>query len=416
MSTEQPLRAQINAATRQQHTTLNKLITSRLPLCLPPYANNTDLYTRGLLHFAHIYLNIESLYLDLTANDSVSPRLADLLADPWVSVSSYSNPGFETKEDDSEEDKDEEDENGKNAAGVANKRTPFPTPREEVIEALKTLIPPALLRTLRLRSDLTFLTGQNEIDLSVSLSYYPSPTVQAWCAHIRKSLKQRPHLLVAYFWVMYMAVFSGGKWIRARLAEPGNAFWLPDGGEDKEQALELPLSFWHYDGDDSGVNIKEDFKAHLTEVESVWTEQEQVEIVAESRKIFDWCEKLVEELDEICADLPSQHLSQDGGESVELSEAADEDDRGDNADESGVLGQSFEAVEDEELGEEELEEAQEQDEAEPGDMIVEKPAVDVTKWHAGFVDRDLVVGLGLLLWWVVWYVAVAGREMALRVA
>lgn len=415
MSTGQPLTAQINAATRQQHTTLNKLITSRLPLCMPPYANNTDLYTRGLLHFAHIFLNIESLYLDFTANDSVSPRLADLLADPWVSVSSYSNPGFETKDDDSEEDKDEEDEDGKDAADVANKRTTCTAPRAEIVEALKTLVPPALLRTLRLRSDLTFLTGQNEIDLSVSLSYYPSPTVQTWCAHIRKSTRQRPHLLVAYFWVMYMAVFSGGRWIRARLADSGDAFWLPDAPENKEQPLELPLSFWHHDGEDSGANIKEDFKTRLAEVEAVWTEQEQAEIVAESRRIFDWCEKLVEELDEICADLPSQHLSQDGGESIELSEAADDSEQN-NTDGSEVLGQSFETVEDEELEEEELEEAQEEHEVEPAELIVEKPAVDITKWHAGFVDKDLVVGLSLLLWWVVWYVAVAGREMAFRVA
>ena len=74
---------------RSSHTALNRLIVSRLPLCLPPFTDAPTLYTVGLLHFAHVYLTFESLWADLappTAKPTPSsPLLSFLLVDPWDS-------------------------------------------------------------------------------------------------------------------------------------------------------------------------------------------------------------------------------------------------------------------------------------------------------------------------------------------
>ncbi len=49
--------------------------------------------------------------------------------------------------------------------------------------------------------------------------------LQAFLAHIRYSVARRPHVLIAYAWVFYMALFSGGRWIRAQLHGAGERFW-----------------------------------------------------------------------------------------------------------------------------------------------------------------------------------------------
>jgi len=284
------LSGEINSATRNLHTTLNRLITSRLPLALPPHAADPSLYTTGLLHFAHIFLTFESLWADLlrdhnarpssiTSSDPspASPPTSPLLS--YLLVNPYDSPSFFT----------------------STLGAPTP-PSPQLVSFLQTLRPRGLIRSVRVMRDLECLMGLHPTDLEVLLAKYPGDKVAEFCTHIRKTVHEKPWTLVSYAWCFYMAVFSGGRWIRAGLLRAGPDFW--QAGERTEKAstsnlAENGLSLWHFPGQFDGEDIKLEFKAHLAAAEALFTADERVDIIEEAKNIFQLCASLVQELDEV---------------------------------------------------------------------------------------------------------------------
>ncbi|KAF2123108.1 hypothetical protein BDV96DRAFT_467319, partial [Lophiotrema nucula] len=268
------LGGEINAATRSLHTNLNRLITSRLPIALPPYTTDSSLYSTGLVHFAHIFLTFESLWTDLTSpaspsTEPTSPLLSFLLVNP------YDNPDLFTS-----------------------------PPSRRMLEFLRTLRPKGLARSGRLKRDLEVLLGLHPTDLSVLLAQYPGDKVAAYCNHIRQQVGRKPHVLVAYAWCFYMAVFSGGRWIRGELVKAGPQFWLPEPSSsttnEKGSTLlsQHGLSFWNFDSDSDGEDIKSEFKARLQAAEDFFTDDERIDVIEEAKEIFKRSAELVAELDE----------------------------------------------------------------------------------------------------------------------
>ncbi|KAF2643912.1 heme oxygenase-like protein [Massarina eburnea CBS 473.64] len=267
---------EINIATRTLHTELNRLITSRLPFALPPLSTDPTLYRTGLLHFAHIYLTFESLWTDLLPPSSptgassppISPLLSFLLVNPYAEPELFTSP-----------------------------------PQPHIIEFLQTLRPKGLPRSGRLKTDLQYLSGLHPTDFDVMLSQYPGDQVAEFCAHIRRRVGSKPHVLVAYAWCFYMAVFSGGRWIRGELLKAGTEFWTTsEGAEMIAEQVRLHdkgLSFWSFPGQHDGLDIKEAFKAHLKSAEALFTPEERIDIVEEAKVIFKLSANLVHELDEL---------------------------------------------------------------------------------------------------------------------
>ena len=109
-----------------------------------------------------------------------------------------------------------------------------------------------------------------------------------------------------------MAVFSGGRWIRAGLLQTPPDFW-PAAQQQQQQANDLTneeldrdgegglkdrgLSFWHFPGNQDGEDIKALFKARLADAEELFTPDERVDIIEEAKSIFALCASLVDELD-----------------------------------------------------------------------------------------------------------------------
>lgn len=274
------LSSEINAATRTVHTTLNRLITSRLPLALPPHADDPALYTTGLLHFAHVFLTFESLWTDLLrghGNHAPSPPTSPLLS--YLLVNPYDSPSFFT----------------------STLGAPTP-PSPQLIAFLQTLRPRGLIRSARLKNDLEHLLSLHPTDLDVVLAKYPGEKVAQFCTHIRKVVHEKPWTLVSYAWCFYMAVFSGGRWIRAGLLRAGPEFWRPDGENEKSEPSPLAergLSFWHFQGKFDGEDIKVEFKTRLVAAEDLFTPDQRVDIIEEARSIFSLCASLVQELDDM---------------------------------------------------------------------------------------------------------------------
>ncbi|KAJ4987680.1 hypothetical protein SVAN01_06847 [Stagonosporopsis vannaccii] len=281
------LPGEINAATRTLHTNLNRLITSRLPLGLPPHTPDSTLYATGLLHFAHIYLTFESLWSDLIRDHArpsspsaslidrtpSSPTTSPLLS--YLLVNPYDSPALFTS-----------------TVGA-------PTPPSPQLAAfLSTLRPRGLPRSGRLKRDLEYLLGLHPTDLEVLLSKYPGDKVAAFCTHIRKSVHEKPWVLVAYAWCFYMAVFSGGRWIRAGLLRAGDNFWPSAHENDGISLEERGLSFWHFFGPHDGEDIKAEFKLRLEEAEHLFSNDQRIDVIEEAKNIFQLCAEVVYELDD----------------------------------------------------------------------------------------------------------------------
>src|SRR6201999_3335483 len=183
--------------------------------------------------------------------------------------------------------------------------------------------PHGLARSDRLRRDMATLLGINASEVDAFLASVKSDATQAFIDHINQTVAEKPHLLIAYAFTLYLAIFSGGRWIRSLLAAPGGSFWSPDSKlssdmeasighfessvheklrsftiEQQEAFEELGLSFWFFPSLNDGMDIKAEFKRRLEGAELLLTAQMKSEIVDEARDIFVRCEKLVGELDE----------------------------------------------------------------------------------------------------------------------
>lgn len=247
----------INTATRKQHTELNRLIIDRIPLALPPTTRSPKVYALGLAAFAQIYL------------------------------------AFEHALDDLERSQDAAD----------NDQNPTDTVHQLEIKAwLSTLRPASLKRSSRLKRDLQYLP---ELDRSAFASLDDEIT-----SHILALTAAKPHTLVAYTWVMYMAIFSGGRWIRSQLASAEPEFWTAHTNAGPALAEKTPLgmpgfSFLSFDGEQDGEDIKVEYKKRLAEGESLLSAQEREDITQASQELFERCIQIVKKLD---VEVRKQHI------------------------------------------------------------------------------------------------------------
>ncbi|KAI1125360.1 heme oxygenase-like protein [Nemania abortiva] len=277
----------INDATRSVHTKLNKLVISRLRLALPPQADDASQYVSGLLQVAPIYITFESLWGMVL--ESLEPPEKH---DPKRGVPNGA------KNDPVEPQLDER----------SGTHRPFSaSPR--IKSLLTNLHFEGLQRSQALKNDLTSLTGWSGRTLAEQLNdSSESPVLSDFLAHTRNSVETSPHTLLAYGWVLYMALFSGGRFIRASLEDVYPAFWVPASAQRPMPATlanatsmeTQPLSFFRFDTPEDGEDLKLEFKKRFLDSEGVLTETEREEIVQEARCIFDYMIQLVDELDDIC--------------------------------------------------------------------------------------------------------------------
>lgn len=261
------LPSRIHSATRDYHTVLNRLITARLPLCLPPCTDSPFLYLFGLRRFARLYFAFEDALDSLAREDGRESKNKEL-PDASVEIT--------------------------------------PQTRPDLKAALRSLQLPQLARNKRLRNDISFL----QYSLSAGKPHMgilkdEGEQAQAFAAHIRQTASDKPHALLAYTWVMYMALFNGGRWMRSQFLNAGELFWtghhLSDYKNMKGSAFASHtqrLSFWSFDDRvKDGEDIKEDFRARFLTISELLTKEERDEVVQEAVVIFQRLTLMVEELD-----------------------------------------------------------------------------------------------------------------------
>lgn len=246
-------RSHANAFLRPHHTALNQLLLQLLPLSLPPDAPNHRLYAYGISHILPIYSAFESAINSLLHSQrSVNPLLRRL------HISDLER-----------------------------------SPRLQ--RDLRRLLPASYLQTLSLYDNCTSkLDTHSKDDDSTMLSR----ELTAFITHIHESISAKPHLYLSYTWVLYMAIFSGGRYIRAKLKSAGEEFWantlLVESSKNKyghwgakvEEPENWPLSFWSFPGSSDGEDLKVDYKSRVGELEQILTLDERAEIINEAVEIM----------------------------------------------------------------------------------------------------------------------------------
>lgn len=286
----------INRATHSLHTDLNSAIVQAIPHGLPPEAETPDLYAHGLAVFVGtVYQTFEAEWAHLR-HETIALSPLDLSGE-------MSNDDTDLDEESAHDQKNH---------------------KKKLHRYLAHLLPVGIERTSRIRQDLEYL--------GVDPQRKPTPnSVEArYEAHIRTSTRAKPHLLLAYSWCMYMAIFAGGRYVRQSLSDVPESFWeaghsaghpqhpvtnpfFEDNDDDEEQddpqeggpgassdtfsQLDRPgYSFLSFDGSDDGVSIAQAFRAGFAKADHILTEQERREVIAESQTVFEYCIALVKEL------------------------------------------------------------------------------------------------------------------------
>lgn len=290
---DRPLAESIAVATRSIHARLNKLIIARLPLVLPPQAGDSYVYASGLLHIAPIYSTFESSWQEIVHE-----------------------PAEQAGDDDSQEPE--------------TRKPRKPTVSDDLRETLDLLHMPGLIRTDRLVADIQSMTGWTAAETREQMAIVSKTGHLAEVVnHIGRAIKNKPHVLLAYSYIMYMALFAGGRFIRATLESAGREFWdkvatnpplMPawrsreptdarNGTAEGEQAQHssgnssgrLPLAFFHFDTPEDGEDLKRDFKQKLADCEGMLCYQEKHDIVQEAICIFENMILVVAQLDHVMA-------------------------------------------------------------------------------------------------------------------
>ncbi|KAI9733199.1 MAG: heme oxygenase [Claussenomyces sp. TS43310] len=318
-----PLSDQINAATRSMHTHLNRSITARLPLALPPYTTNPSTYISGLLFIAPIYINFETAW-------------QNILYAPNLPTALHKTHTFDGRELEKPVLESRSLPLIPNTGPKPLEQQPQVCTRTQLLLAHLRL--PGLLRSSRLKADITRLSGTSENETEVRLEHVSnSEKLAEFIAHIKAVIEDEPHVLVAYAWVLYMALFAGGRYLRASLQAADQDFWSrspspvrpyffprnnsdqvfsrTSGYEDSRikrrsarrtstsegsvRQTFTGMQFFNFIGDDDGEDLKREFKNRITEAEAMLTSQEKKDIVSESETIFSFMIDMVAELDEV---------------------------------------------------------------------------------------------------------------------
>ncbi|KAJ6438333.1 hem oxygenase-like, multi-helical [Purpureocillium lavendulum] len=331
---DRPLAESIALATRAIHARLNKLIVSRLPLALPPRAADPAAFLTGLLHIAPIYETFEEEWqaiIDAPTPTTPSP--------PCPSASASASTSKDSLPDACDRDAPHFDSGSHPLPQDDGPRLHKPLVCDRMHSMLRHLYLPGLVRSERLRADIRAMTAWPDHVVEEQLQAVGGMGYLAeFLQHIRRAVMNKPHVLVAYSYIMFMALFAGGRFIRASLESAGEPFWavepsparptmrtserrrkmaakerrphdledddtMPGGNPDAGRPQQnMPLHFFHFDTPMDGEDLKREFKQRLVDSEALLTPREKRDIVQEAVCIFENVTLVVLQLDALFPD------------------------------------------------------------------------------------------------------------------
>ncbi|KAJ5116557.1 heme-binding peroxidase [Penicillium angulare] len=255
--TEDDLLVKLRQAIQEPHASIHRLNLSRIALCIPPQIHQPILYALGLSRYAEIFYGMEEVWVAVIGDpaDWIDRATDDRIADSESPPSSSDST-------------------------------------ERITSLLRLLYVPELLRTRALQADLSFLGAMDPNITRWFQTQNPGAEIREYLNH---EVRGKPHLLVAWIWIIYSAILYGGYEIQAKLLKAGAEFWDLSEKELKSSRTPCPLSFWHIDG---AATVKKKFRTLMVDANRLLTRSEQQEVIDESLRIFKKLERLTLSLDE----------------------------------------------------------------------------------------------------------------------
>lgn len=163
--------------------------------------------------------------------------------------------------------------------------------KERIRALLRLLYMPEIMRTKPLEADLSFLMSIDPIQTKLFREHNLGARIRG---QIRQRVKDQPHRLVAYIWIMYSAILYGGDKLLG-LLKSYPEFWDLSSAELTRARTPSPLSFWHIE---DATNVKERFRGIMTNLDHFLTPKEQQDILDESTYVFHQFDQLTSSLDD----------------------------------------------------------------------------------------------------------------------
>ena len=159
-------------------------------------------------------------------------------------------------------------------------------------DMLNEIWKPEIARTEKCEQDLMFYYDDNREKFEKPIM----PEQIEFVNHIVKSVHDKPYLLLAYLHVMYLALFAGGRIMRSSISRATGLFPQKN-GLSHEEIVKLGTNFFTFDVADENLLrlvYKRDYEL-LTR--SGLTEEQKLEVIEESKYIFEQNGKCVSELE-----------------------------------------------------------------------------------------------------------------------
>ncbi|KAK6202379.1 heme binding protein [Scheffersomyces amazonensis] len=160
-------------------------------------------------------------------------------------------------------------------------------------EMLKSVWKPEIARRERAEQDLLFYYDDRKDKFIEPIM----PEQIAFSKHILEVTEAKPYLLFAYLHVMYLALFAGGRIMRSSFAKATGLFPQKNGLKH-EEIVKLGTNFFAFDVADEDllrVVYKRDYELVTR---NGLTEDQKLEIIEESKYIFEQNGKCIMELEQ----------------------------------------------------------------------------------------------------------------------
>lgn len=264
---------------------LNGLITARLGNCLPPNCNSHYLYMIGIQRIAIIYSLFEDIWEKrLAKHNKKSPCTCQTCAKPFFSNLS-----------------------------------------DRHADIYRQVAVPNIMRCPRLEWDMHNM-GNHDLQTCYPPQFAEvynilnkldhGPCLDDFLLRMQEAFATKPHVLLSYTWLFYMALFFGGKFIYQQLNSAGLDFWPPLTEQERRgMSAKMPdgdvespgwpyLHFWRFDDTDDGkegILTRTAFEKGFHAASLLLTEQERQDVVEECQEIYHHLEMMIYDLDKDCA-------------------------------------------------------------------------------------------------------------------
>lgn len=158
-----------------------------------------------------------------------------------------------------------------------------------------------LERTPGLNADILRINADfQEADKRLELDVQEwTPALKDFSRRMGEQIYEKPYLLLAHAWVFYLAIFSGGKYMKASLHMSFQNAWLQqlEEGDKTRPCADTYLRFWTFGNSvQESEEIRSNFKKRFKEVAKTLSIEQREEVVDEARGIMDSLFGIIQEL------------------------------------------------------------------------------------------------------------------------